>query len=111
MTQHLKFYITIFVLVIIASVSAFASILSYRTASDYQVYIEILDKRTNEITAKLVQQQEQDRILYHQYDLLKTELNKRDETIRRLTIELHESKKGKDNGLFRKSFRPLRKSS
>jgi hypothetical protein len=95
MIQHLKFYITIFVLVIIAGVSAFASILSYRTASDYQVYIEILDKRTNEITEKLVQQQEQDRILSHQYDLLRTELNKRDETIRRLTIELHESKKRK----------------
>jgi hypothetical protein len=93
MKQNLKFYIIIFVLVIIASASAFGSLLSYKTTSDYRVYIEILDKRINDITARLVQQQEEDRILHRQLDLLKTELDKRDETIRRLTIELYEQSK------------------
>ena len=93
--RHLKFYIIIFVLVLVAMASAFGSFLSYKTTSDYKIYIEILDQRTNEITAKLVQQQEEDRILHHQIDLLKTELEQRDELIRRLNIDLQDVKKRK----------------
>lgn len=93
MTTHLKFYIINFVLVVIASISAFGSFLSYRTTSDYKVYIEILDKRTNELTAKLVHQQEEDRMLNHKIDRLKTELDQKDEAIRQLNIQVQEMSK------------------
>jgi predicted nucleic acid-binding Zn-ribbon protein len=93
MTTHLKFYIINFVLVVIASISAFGSFLSYRTTSDYKIYIETLDRRTNEITAKLVQQQEEDRILNFKIDRLKTELDRKDEAIRQLNIQVQEMSK------------------